>query len=64
MSLSKPSSSIKHRLPVLEDLRKQLEAELGPETSRGTRHALQLKYGVHSRAVSRLRINCCSGTPL
>jgi hypothetical protein len=62
VSSSKPSS-IKNRLSVFEYLKKQLEAELGPETGRGIRHALQLKYGVHSRALSRLSMSRSSRTP-
>ena len=54
MSSSNVSIGTKTRLSVVEDLRRQLEAELGPETSRRIRHALQLKYGVHCPAVSRV----------
>ena len=48
MSLCKRSNGLRSRLSVLEELRQQLEAELGPETNRGIRHALQLMYGVHT----------------
>jgi hypothetical protein len=54
VSSSNVISATKTRLPVLEELRQQLEAELGPETGRGILHALELKYGVRSRAVTRL----------
>jgi hypothetical protein len=49
VSSSNVSGGTKTRLSVLENLRRQLEAELGPETSRHIRHARQLKYGVHCR---------------
>jgi hypothetical protein len=39
------STSTKTRLSVLEEPKQQLEAKLDPETGRGVRHALQLKYG-------------------